>query len=72
MENARLADTVRAAASGDEQAFEDLFRAHQEAVYSLVMHFVGDREVAEDLTQEAFVRAWERLGHLREPAAFGG
>lgn len=72
MENSRIADTVRAAAGGDERAFEDLFHAYQDAMYSLVMHFVGDRELAADLTQDAFVRAWERLPSLREPEAFGG
>lgn len=72
METSTIADTVRAAASGDERAFEDLFRAQQDAVYSLVLHFVGDRELAADLTQDAFVRAWERLPELRQPEAFGG
>jgi len=72
MEISTSADTVTAAARGDERAFEDLFRAHQEAVYSLVMHFVGNQELAADLTQDAFVRAWEKLPGLREPEAFSG
>ena len=72
MEISTNIDTVRAAANGDERAFEDLFRAHQDAMYSLVLHFVADREVASDLTQDAFVRAWEKLPGLREPEAFAG
>lgn len=72
MQNPALIQTVEAAAKGDEQAFEALFRAHQDAMYSLVMHFVGNRELAADLTQDAFVRAWERLPKLREPEAFAG
>ena len=72
METSAIADTVRAAAAGDERAFEDLFRAHQDSVYSLVLHFVGDTELAADLTQDAFVRAWEKLPGLREPEAFSG
>ena len=72
MDNPALIQTVEAAAKGDEQAFEALFRAHQNAVYSLAMHFARDRELAADLTQDAFVRAWEKLPKLREPEAFAG
>ncbi len=72
MENPALTQTVEAAAGGDERAFEALFRAHEDATYSLVMHFVRDHELAADLTQDAFVRAWEKLPKLREPEAFVG
>ena len=72
MEIPALVQTVEAAAGGDERAFEVLFRAHEDATYSLVMHFVRDRDLASDLTQDAFVRAWEKLPRLREPAAFTG
>lgn len=72
MDNHALAQTVEAAAGGDERAFEALFRAHEDATFSLVMHFVRDRELAADLTQDAFVRAWEKLPKLREPEAFVG
>lgn len=67
-----LAHAVHAARRGDERAFEGLFRAYQGAIYALVLHFVGDPELAADLTQDVFVRAWEKLGRLREPEAFGG
>lgn len=72
MENTALIQTVEAAAGGDQRAFETLFRANEQAMYSLVLHFVRDRELAADLTQDAFVRAWEKLPRLREPEAFGG
>ncbi len=36
------------------------------------MHFVGNRDLAADLTQDAFLRAWEKLPRLREPEAFAG
>jgi len=72
MEISAQSETVTAAARGDQRAFESLFRAHQGAIYSLVMHFVRDRELASDLTQDVFVRAWERLPGLRDPAAFSG
>jgi RNA polymerase sigma-70 factor (ECF subfamily) len=67
-----LVQTVEAAQAGDEGAFEALFRAHRNSIFSLAMHYIGDRDVAEDVTQDAFVRAWDQLPKLREPAAFGG
>ncbi|MEA3403276.1 MAG: sigma-70 family RNA polymerase sigma factor [Armatimonadota bacterium] len=72
MNDAALIQAVEAARNGDERAYEALFRGHKDSVYSLAMHFAGDPELAADLTQEAFVRAWERLPTLRDPAAFSG
>ena len=72
MNEASLVQTVEAAQAGDERAFEALFRAHRDTIFSIAMHYLRDRDVAEDVTQDAFVRAWDRLPKLREPAAFGG
>jgi RNA polymerase sigma-70 factor, ECF subfamily len=63
---------VRQAQSGSLRAFEQLFRAHEQRIYSLALHMVGDVAVAEDLTQDTFVRAWENLRRLRHEQAFGG
>ena len=54
---------VALAASGDRAAFERLYRRHVDRVYSLCVRMCGDRMKAEELTQDAFVRAWEKL-HL--------
>jgi len=62
---------VRAAQSGDVAAFERLYRAHVGRVYALCLRLCADRAHAEHLTQDAFVRAWERLGSFREDGAFG-
>ncbi|MGD9497710.1 MAG: RNA polymerase sigma factor [Armatimonadota bacterium] len=72
MNQTTLVQAVEAARQGDQRAFEALFRDHKDAVYSMALHFARDPEVAADVTQEVFVRAWERLPRLREPAAFGG
>ncbi len=72
MNEATLVETVEAARAGDERAFETLFRAHRDSIFSIAMHYLGDRDVAEDVTQDAFVTAWDQLPNLREPAAFGG
>lgn len=72
MDDLGLAQAVRAAQSGDRGAYERLYRAHKDAVYSLALHFLHDPDAAADVTQEAFVRGWEQLPRLREPVAFGG
>jgi RNA polymerase sigma-70 factor (ECF subfamily) len=69
---AALVQAVEAAQAGDERAFEALFRAHRDSIFSIAMHYMRDRDLAEDVTQDAFVRAWDQLPKLREPAAFGG
>ena len=72
MNESALRQTVEAAQAGDERAFEALFRAYRDSIFSIAMHYLRDRDVAEDITQDAFVRAWDRLPKLREPAAFAG
>ncbi|MGC9319737.1 MAG: RNA polymerase sigma factor [Armatimonadota bacterium] len=72
MNDAALIQAVEAARDGDQRAYEVLFRAHKDSIYSLAMHFARDPDLAADITQDAFVRAWERLPELRDPTAFGG
>lgn len=62
---------VERAAGGDRQAFERLYRKHVDRIYSLCTRMVGDRMRAEELTQDAFVRAWEKLAQFRGESAFG-
>ncbi len=64
-------DDVVRAARGDRQAFERLYRLHVNKVFSLCTRMVGDRSRAEELTQDAFVRAWEKLDQFRGDSAFG-
>lgn len=58
------------AAGGDRRAFERLYRSHLERVFALCVRMTGDRVRAEELTQDAFVRAWERLPQFRGEASF--
>jgi RNA polymerase sigma-70 factor (ECF subfamily) len=67
----RVSDLVRRAQEGDEAAFETLYRQHVGRVYALCLRLTADRSMAEELTQDAFVRAWERLGSFRGRSAFG-
>ena len=72
-EPARVAEVaeVALAAAGDRWAFERLYRLHVDRVFSLCARMTGDRTVAEELTQDVFVRAWERLASFRGESAFG-
>jgi len=63
-------DVARAAA-GDRGAFERLYRQHVNRVFSLCARMVTDRARAEELTQDVFVRAWEKLRLFRGESSFG-
>jgi RNA polymerase sigma-70 factor, ECF subfamily len=58
------------AQQGDRAAFSDLVRVHQDEVYTLALRLVADRELAADVSQEAFVRAWRALPNFRGDAKF--
>ncbi len=62
---------VALATAGDRRAFERLYRQHVNRVYSLCARMVSDRTRAEELTQDVFVRAWEKLYLFRGDSAFG-
>lgn len=62
-------DVARAAA-GDRGAFERLYRQHVNRVFSLCVRMVADRGRAEELTQDVFVRAWEKLNLFRGESSF--
>jgi RNA polymerase sigma-70 factor (ECF subfamily) len=62
---------VRCAGNGDAIAFEALYRRHSGRVYGVILRLVGGHAGrAEDLTQEAFVRAWQALPSYRFESAF--
>lgn len=62
---------VRAAAGGDVAAFEALYRQHHRRVFAVLRRLCGHEARAEDLLQEAFVRAWQALPAFRYESAFG-
>lgn len=61
---------LQAAAAGDRRAFEALYRRHVGRVYALCLRLTAETHTAEELTQEAFVRAWQRLGKFRGDSRF--
>jgi RNA polymerase sigma-70 factor, ECF subfamily len=62
---------VSRAKSGDHGAFRELVERHMKQAYDIAYGFVRDHDAAEDVTQEAFVRAYESLKGFRGDAAFG-
>src|SRR5580698_1381036 len=63
-------DTIVAAAAGDVAAFERLYRQFSPRIYGLCLRLTGQREAAEDCTQESFVAAWRALGRFEKRSRF--
>ncbi|WP_109260139.1 RNA polymerase sigma factor [Hyphobacterium indicum] len=64
------AELVGAALRGADAAFEQLARRHSPALRSFLRGVCRDPALADDIAQDALIRAWQRLGQLRDPAAF--
>ena len=58
--------------SGDDEAFTALVRKHQKSVHALAWRKVGDFHLAEEITQDAFLRAYRHLSKLKDPTQFSG
>jgi RNA polymerase sigma-70 factor, ECF subfamily len=65
-----VADLIRRAQAGDERAFETLYREHVGRVFALCLRLSGDARRAEELTQDVFIRTWEKLASFRGESAF--
>jgi RNA polymerase sigma-70 factor (ECF subfamily) len=63
-------DTIAAAAAGDVAAFERLYRQFSPKVYGLCLRLTGQREAAEDCTQDSFVAAWRALASFERRSRF--
>ena len=63
--------TVQRARSGDRDAFEDLVRASQAEVFRFALHLTRDHALAEDVTQDTFLRAFRFIAGYRGGQRFG-
>jgi RNA polymerase sigma-70 factor (ECF subfamily) len=63
-------DLIRRAQTGDREAFGALVERHQRYVYNLALRVVGNQQDAEDLAQEAFIRAWVAIANFRLESSF--
>ena len=68
MDERQLLERVRA---GDPAAERMLYDAHVDRVYRLAYRMTGDADLAQELTQETFIRAFDRLGSFRGESALG-
>ncbi len=59
--SAEEATLVAAAQAGDRTAFERLVRVHADRLHAVVLRFTADADEAEEITQEAFLRAWRAI-----------
>ena len=65
-----IPEVVRRAQAGDADAFQALYREHVGRVHAVCLRLARDRSAAEELTQDVFVRLWERLRSFRGESAF--
>ncbi len=64
-------DVVTRAIAGDDVARRELFEVHVDRVFLLAYRMIGDKTTAEDVTQEIFARAFDRLHQFRGDSPFG-
>jgi RNA polymerase sigma-70 factor (ECF subfamily) len=69
LDSQAIASDVAKAQKGDVDAFERLYRSHVGRVTALCLRLTGDGAAAEELMQDVFVRAWERLPAFRGESA---
>jgi RNA polymerase sigma-70 factor (ECF subfamily) len=63
-------ELVALAQAGDRAAFEELVRRHAAGLHAVIQRLVHDRQEAEEVTQEAFLRAWRGIGRFKGDARF--
>src|SRR5919204_809125 len=63
-------ELVSRAQAGDRLAFEELVRRHAGHLHAVVARLVADRHEAEEVTQEAFLRAWRGIAAFKGEARF--
>ena len=61
---------IRKAAAGDRVAFRALVLEHSHAMFRLAWRLTSDEAAAEDVVQEAFIKAWRKLGKFRMESSF--
>ncbi len=70
VEPAQSQDLIERAKLGDREAFGELVAQHQHEVFTLAVRLVRDRDLAADVSQDAFIRAWRAMSKFRGDAKF--
>src|SRR5213075_1807278 len=63
-------EQYRAAIDGDREAFEMIIRTHSRTLFAIAYGILQNREEAEDVVQDALVKAWKTRRHVRDPDKF--
>ena len=63
-------DLIRQAAAGNSHAFRELYKNNVQRVYAVCLRAAQDRDTADELTQEDFVKAWEKLSSFQFGSKF--
>ena len=66
------AELIQRVLQGDQDAFGFLVKKYQKGVHALVWRKIGDFHIAEEITQDAFLRAYQKLGTLKNHDMFMG
>lgn len=61
---------IRRAAAGDRAAFRELVLEHSQAMFRLAWRISGDESAADDIVQEAFIKAWRKIADFRMQSGF--
>lgn len=72
LQTASVADLVRASQAGDRAAFGQLFERFERHVFAIALRRLGDYNEAQELCQDVFIQALQKIAQLRTPEAFGG
>src|SRR5271170_6020465 len=70
-DNASDIDLVRSAQKGDMPAFEELVARHRDKIYARALSMMRNEDEAVDLSQEAWVKGWQRLQQFQGDSSFG-
>ncbi len=70
LQDAPETELIASAMNGNSESFGELYRRHSRRVFYLCYRMVNDTDLAEDLTQEAFVHAFRRLSTFRQESRF--
>ena len=65
-------ELIQRVLAGDENAFAELVNKYQKPVHALAWRKIGDFHIAEEITQDAFLKVYQRLDTLKDPNQFSG
>ena len=66
------AQLIQRILQGDQEAFSPLIKKYQKGVHALAWRKIGDFHIAQEITQDTFLKAYQKLRTLKDPKAFAG